>query len=223
MKNKIDDAQRKFFDDLPGVAGCKDKDSIFLYSNAEHGKCVGLQNHQDIIGRTVQDLPCIAACSNMYHQQDQEVMRSGETLQIFDVHPSSDQQWHAYIVTKKPWFDDDRNVIGTIFNGCDITNVYSMALCSALEKWSGRAQNSYALTENFSNIKLSPRESEILFLVTRGKTAKLTASILDISYRTVEQYMEAIKLKFGVRNKIELIDKAVEYQSTQVKTFQQFF
>lgn len=201
--------QRAFFDSLPGVAGCKSRDSVFLYSNAEHGKCVGLDNHLDIVGRTVLDLPCIAACAEMYQEQDQEVMRSGRTLQMLDIHPGADQKWHAFIVTKKPWVDDDKNVIGTIFSGCEITSVYSMALCSTLEKWSGRSQNSYTLTDDTLEIKLSSRESEVLFLIIRGKTAKLAAATLGISYRTVQQYIDVLKGKFSVNSKIELVDAAI--------------
>jgi DNA-binding CsgD family transcriptional regulator len=48
-----------------------------------------------------------------------------------------------------------------------------------------------------------------LFLILRGKTAKLAAAVLGLSYRTVQQYIDSLKAKFQAGNKIELIDVAM--------------
>ena len=99
--------------------------------------------------------------------------------------------------------------------GVDITNAYTKTLSSQLAQFTGNIQNSFTLTDSHSaidsvdDVSLSPRESDVLFLILRGKTSKLAASILGLSFRTVEQYTESIKSKFGVRSKIELIDAAV--------------
>jgi DNA-binding CsgD family transcriptional regulator len=44
---------------------------------------------------------------------------------------------------------------------------------------------------------VSPREREILDLLAGGKTCKESAAALDISPRTVEHYVERLKLRFG--------------------------
>ncbi|STY29498.1 transcriptional regulator LuxR [Legionella wadsworthii] len=61
------------------------------------------------------------------------------------------------------------------------------------------------------NIYLSKRELECLKLALRGKSSKQTAAELKISSRTVEEYLNNIKLKLGVFSKAELIDKTLEY------------
>ncbi|MDQ3239769.1 MAG: LuxR C-terminal-related transcriptional regulator [bacterium] len=53
--------------------------------------------------------------------------------------------------------------------------------------------------------KLSKKESEISMLLVKGKTAKEIARVLNLSYRTVEHYIENVKSKFGVKRKAHLI------------------
>jgi DNA-binding CsgD family transcriptional regulator len=60
-----------------------------------------------------------------------------------------------------------------------------------------------------SKLHLSKRESECLHYLVQGKTAKQTAQILSISHRTVETYIENLKLKLKCKNKAELMVKAL--------------
>ena len=52
---------------------------------------------------------------------------------------------------------------------------------------------------------LTPREEQCLQLYRLGKTAKETARILSLSPRTVEEYLDNIKAKYGCRFKRELL------------------
>lgn len=51
---------------------------------------------------------------------------------------------------------------------------------------------------------LSSRERECLKILLQGKTAKETAAILSLTYRTIESYFENIKNKLSCSNKKEL-------------------
>jgi DNA-binding CsgD family transcriptional regulator len=53
--------------------------------------------------------------------------------------------------------------------------------------------------------KFSKREQDCLGLFLEGKTAKETAKVLNISPRTVEEYLANIKRKLGCKNKYELL------------------
>ena len=211
-KNVID-----HLDSLPGIAACRDKECVYRYTNEAYGKIHGLQHHLDIVGGTSSDLPSgAAACAALFDEQDRQVMGSGKEIKILDIHPYADGEWSAHLYIKKPWLDDNQKIVGTIGWGMDITHAYTTALSTQLTRFSGQTQNSFTLTdsnttttESGPEISLSPRESEVLFLILRGKTAKLAASVLGLSYRTVEQYMESIKLKFNVHSKVELIDAAM--------------
>jgi DNA-binding CsgD family transcriptional regulator len=61
---------------------------------------------------------------------------------------------------------------------------------------------------NFHNeiVTLTPREYDCILNMMKNKTAKEIGVILDISYRTVEHYIENIKQKLGVNFKSELIE-----------------
>jgi len=115
----------------------------------------------------------------------------------------------VHLGIKSPWRDENQKIIGSIWQGTDITNAYTLAVTSQLAKFTGHLEHSYTLTDDGGAVSLSPRESEVLFLILRGKTAKLAATVLGLSYRTVQQYIETLKMKFGVDSKIELIDAAM--------------
>lgn len=63
------------------------------------------------------------------------------------------------------------------------------------------------LSDNLK-LKISVREMDCLKHILEGRTAKSTAKILGLSHRTVEQYLNNIKNKIGVKYKNELIEKA---------------
>ena len=56
-----------------------------------------------------------------------------------------------------------------------------------------------------SDNKLSVRQKECLELLVCGKKAKEIARTLNLSYRTIEFYVAALKEKFNCSNRIELI------------------
>lgn len=57
---------------------------------------------------------------------------------------------------------------------------------------------------------LTIREIECLSCWVNGRSAKETANIFSISYRTVEKYISNVMMKFNVYVKYELIDKIYE-------------
>lgn len=65
------------------------------------------------------------------------------------------------------------------------------------------------------NIKLSARELECLYHLCRGCTAKLTARELNISPRTVETYIESIRIKTGCSNKLEILGRFAAFFEQQ--------
>lgn len=65
------------------------------------------------------------------------------------------------------------------------------------------------LEDNNSSSLLTARQSECMFFLLRGKTAKEIARILNLSFRTVEGHIEGIKYKLVCSTKSELISKAI--------------
>lgn len=53
--------------------------------------------------------------------------------------------------------------------------------------------------------KLSKRQEQCLYYFLKGKTAKETAQLLNLSHRTVEEYLNHLKKKLGCRTKRDLL------------------
>ncbi|EHL31249.1 hypothetical protein LDG_6710 [Legionella drancourtii LLAP12] len=214
----ISDHMKSFFDQMPGVCGCKDLDSVFMHANQDYVDIIGLNHKEDIIGRTDFDMPCDTInAASMFREQDKRVIHSLQKMRILDIHPFAGQIWKAYIFTKTPLMDGDQ-CIGTIFHGADITNAASLEIGSLLARTKIEGvnnnligQDSYMLSQSFNDIKLTDRQSEVLFYLLRGKTAKQIGQYLNISARTVHEYMEQLRYKFNAQNKHELIDVAISY------------
>ena len=70
--------------------------------------------------------------------------------------------------------------------------------------------NSNSNGSNENNVKISPRESEILEFISEGIIAKEIATKLNISLSTVISHRKNIISKFNVHNTAELIKKATK-------------
>ena len=58
--------------------------------------------------------------------------------------------------------------------------------------------------------ELTPRELEVLKMVSEGKITKEIASQLSVSTRTIETHRVNMMKKLGVQNSAELIKKAAK-------------
>ncbi|QTC89221.1 MULTISPECIES: helix-turn-helix transcriptional regulator [Brevundimonas] len=61
----------------------------------------------------------------------------------------------------------------------------------------------------FDTPGLSPRESECLIWVSRGKSSSDVGAIVGLSPRTVDSYLEKVCAKLRVRTRIEAVAVAV--------------
>ncbi|WP_449253188.1 response regulator transcription factor [Brevundimonas naejangsanensis] len=68
------------------------------------------------------------------------------------------------------------------------------------------------MEDNFTLRRLSPRELECLTWVSLGKSSTDIGSILDLSSRTVDAYLEKACSKLNVRTRIEAVVAAVQMQ-----------
>ena len=59
-------------------------------------------------------------------------------------------------------------------------------------------------------LKLTEREQQVLNLVVEGKTNSEIGDSLFISFHTVKVYLEKLYEKFGVKNRVQLVVKAIQ-------------
>lgn len=201
-----------------GFWGCKDRHSVFLYANEEYGRIIGVRHHLDVVGRTDFDMPCdTTACAQAFRDQDHEVMETGKTLRILDIHPYAHGEWKAYLTTKTPLYDETGRVAGTTFHGEDLTSPVNLELGTLLGRLYLENQHggpygpgSYRIGKPCKMpVALTQRESEVLFFFIRGQSARNIANIFGISVRTVETHIVTLRRKFACFKRANLVEKAI--------------
>lgn len=218
LSRSIDTKLKCLLDQMPGFWGCKDKHSTYTYVNKEYGHLIGLSDPHEMIGKTDFDIPCdTAKCADIFISQDKKVMQTAKCIKFLDIHPYANNKWKALIFTKSPLRDENNQIIGTIFHGEEIANLNTIEIGSVLAKaFTGTKKDNlviqdYHLISPKFNIKLTDRQSQVLFFLLRGKTIKQIAHILGKSNRTIDDYLEQLRIKFSVNNKYELIEKSIGY------------
>lgn len=213
MKDNIDPQLLHMFNQLPGCWGCKDKNGVFVYANREFSKIIGLENHADCIGRTDADMPCpTVVYGESFQEQDNLVMTTGKRIRVLDIHPYADGKWHAFLFTKMPWKNEQNEIIGTILYGLELKDTAVLEvghwICQAADL-DNKKQASLNLDLHRQPVKLNTRESEVLFLLLYGKKPQYIAKILELSVKTIENYVLRLREKFNANSKKELLDIAL--------------
>lgn len=147
---------------------------------------VGFSNESDMLGLTDLDL-CWEKSGILFRTNDQIIMH--ERKPKFFIEPSkilSGKEINFYSY-KTPLLGRTKKVLGT------------MGFSFPLTEQNNRSQKDTLLST------LSPREKQCLAYYLKGKTAKETAHLLKLSYRTIEDYFTSIKNKLCCRNKRDLI------------------
>lgn len=212
VPNHLTLEQISLFKQLPGYWGCKDLNSVFVYANQAYGQLIGVKSAEDCIGRTDFEMPSpTAACAAEFQQQDRYVIETGHTVKVLDIHPYPDGHWHAHIFTKTPWRDNQGKIQGTIFFGQDLTDTAILEVGHWVCRATGLSTSTTfkSVADRFT-LKLTARESEVLFLLLYGKKPQHIARVMGISIKTVEGYEAKLRSKFGALSKDQLIDLALD-------------
>jgi DNA-binding CsgD family transcriptional regulator len=195
----------------------KDRNSVFLESDNHFAKLSGLNTHQDICGLKDIDLPYnTPEAAARFREEDEKVISTGKSMKILAIEPFINKNWKILLGSKCPLQTENKEIEGTFAYFFDITETFSQlahVLTNNIIQQApelGFVRNSYIIEKSYSKIALTTRQSECLFLLLQGKTAKQIAKILSISYRTVEEHTNYLKNKFGCQNKSELIVRAIE-------------
>jgi len=203
------------FNQLPGYWGCKDLNSVFAYANHSYAKLIGFELPEDCIGLTDHQMPSpTTKCASDFQEQDRFVIETKQSIKVLDVHPYPDGSWRTHIFSKSPWYDSQGNVQGTIFYGQELTDTAVLEvghwICRATGLHSEERISLNQLSPQNHQIKLTTRESEVLFLLLYGKKPKYIADVMNISTKTLENYVLHLRGKFGAHSKAQLIDMALD-------------
>lgn len=170
-------------------------------------------------GITDFDLNCDAATlADEFRQDDQSVLDTGKDLTIIDYCRYQDAQWKLLFGRKSLLTDSKGKAKGIYSRFLEVTEIPILRMIHGLHtidqerlgtKANALGQVNYIIKERFDDFGLSVRESEVLFFLIRGKTAKEIARAINLSFRTVEKHLDRIKTKMHCRTRSQLIEKAI--------------
>jgi DNA-binding CsgD family transcriptional regulator len=208
------------FNQLPEYIHWKDRDLQYHLMNSYTANRVGYSSSSvSFEGVTDADLPCKACeIADKFHKEDRLVLQSGKTLTMINYCCYKDNDWRIILGRKSPLKNAEGEIIGVYGRGIDVTDCGLMRTAFLVfmsdenhfgSKRNALNQTSYILEDKFDDYGLSVRESECLFYLIRGKTAKEMAVIFNISFRTVEKHLERLKYKLNCFHRSEIVDKAI--------------
>lgn len=194
---------------LPGMVFYKNKDLEYYASSLYTAKLCGFDSLDEFYGSSDFELRCSAVQSaEQFRREDQRVMACGKTLTCLQVHQYADERLHIFLVKKSPVMDEFGQVGGVCAIGSEITNpAIGHVIYNLMQN--REPMQEYQLLGFYEDLSL--RESELLFYFMRGFTNKEIGSYLSISPRTVETYLERIKIKFRCSSRSELLAYCSQY------------
>ncbi len=115
---------------------------------------------------------------------------------------------------KLPWYNSHNKIVGLF--GCSIVLgqsplAESLHHISNLGILAPNEDISKVIGKETNNIYLSKRQIECAKLLLQGMKVKQIAAYLNLSPRTIETYLDNIKIKLNCQNRTELIIKLSDY------------
>jgi DNA-binding CsgD family transcriptional regulator len=202
---------------LPGLMLVKNLQSEFCAMTNQFEHLIGFNDAVRSEGISEYDVPCgTKGIADMYIRNDQHVMTTGnESLCVIIGDYSIGRT--ALISKTKPVYDTSDNIVGVFAHSKDVTNsnafrrIMNLAVndCKITEK--SIDQTIYTLNQHQLPCSITPRQEECLFLLVRGKSIKEIAWIMNISNRTVEDHIAALKINLDCTTWSQMVEKALNH------------
>lgn len=199
----------------PGLIAAKDLNSRYSVMSDDLAQLLGWKNADQGIDLTDYDVPCgVSKAAEQVVELDQKVIQSVAEVLFLCIWNSS-LEWKTLLGSKKPIQKDDGEVTGILGQVIDISCSNLFRWCLSLNASDRKLVNLadkptiYVLNNEHSPLPLTQRQQSCVFLLVRGKSIKEIASILEISQRTVEEHIVALKTKLGCNSRSSIIEKAI--------------
>jgi DNA-binding CsgD family transcriptional regulator len=200
---------------IPLLTCIKNSQLTYLAISDMTAKFLGWNSSEDACGKTDYDLPCSAVeLAPLFATKDKKVLASGKRMLTLDVADYADGRrlmlGETKILTAQM---EGGNFRGLIIQCLDVTDTILFRAYSALHQFDQKispSAASYILSPFHCPFQLTEKQEACLFLLVRGKSAKQIAYILNISPRTAESYLVAIKEQLNCQSKSALIEKAID-------------
>lgn len=194
----------------------KDLNSKYLEADKKLLKMLGFATKADFYGLSDYEIDTFSKMADLFLEEDKFVINKKDksTSQFLTIVKYPQNNWIIALITKKTMRDCNDKVTGTFGYGQNLTHLYAKNY-QRLVNNQRISENTYFIWDNFTifneDIKLTPRQTECLFLLLRGMPSKRIAQILALSVRTIEEFIEQLRQKFSCNTKFQLLEKAIEF------------
>jgi len=200
---------------MPGVISWKDCDSMFMGCNEKLPSLAGLSSQTDIIGKGDIDMPWGKnGYADVFRQEDLEVINEGTISFTLGKYFYFDKE-RVTLTKKIPLCNKENHTIGVI-NFIHELQPNLTSILQELKKLDIDTNPDLLLyiknnlLKKDEHFNFSLREEECLYYLLRGLSTKEIGRRINLSYRTVEFYIEGIKNKLNCRKISQLIVKVLE-------------
>jgi DNA-binding CsgD family transcriptional regulator len=171
----------------------------------------GFKTPDQAIGKTIFDVSSGLSAKDLLHNCESVLQQ--ESVKLFDeFNTRFDGRLLHFLSIKYPCYDVAHQLQGTLGVSIVIGEHSLAEAITHLTQLGLLPENTppnQAISLKLGSVSLTPREQECLEHTVKGYTAKQIAKKLAISPRTVEEYINQIKLKLDVGSKQELIQKVL--------------
>lgn len=204
-----------YIEKLPGLICVKDRNSVYISVTEPVAKLVGWKHPSHSAGKMDYELPCKASeRADIFIRMDKQVIKSAKTMRTLEIAQYTNG-WKTFIGERMPIIDSNDKAEGLFTHVIDVSDTFIHSsyagFCCADGKLFGAESpsTSYLLSTEFKPLPLTDKQENCLFLLIRGKSIKQIARVLQVSPRTIESHLEAIKIKLKCSSKSDLIEKAI--------------
>lgn len=196
---------------LPFSVYFLDNDGNTALINEEGAAICGFQTPENSQGKSLLAVSDASSAKSLI-DNCHEVIKAASTKIFEEQNLRQDGLLMQFLSVKMPWYSDSGEIVGVM--GISIVlGKHSLSTALSQIKSLGFLDQEEVVHNSpfkINNIALTKREIECLQLTVRGFTAKQIAQELEISYRTVEDYLNAVRGKAGVNSKSELIKMTID-------------
>lgn len=206
----------------------KDLEGKFRLSNNMTSEALGFKDCREMLNLEITDhsMRCGASeLANLFDYQDAFAMSNKKRVKNVAI-AYFNGGYKVLLGHKTPILNSKSECTGLLTASFDATSATSVLPWIMLAKKDKETefgeQYTYLIAEdedycvNDRLEKFTKKQALCSFLLMRGKTAKEIASIMSISKRTAEAYINAIKEKLDCSSKSDIIDRMIEVGAHRV-------
>jgi len=208
MIDRIHHIIEGYYGELNHFVFAKDRNGKFLFCNENFARASGLDSPNQLIGKTDDDA-CWRDQADFFREGDGRVMAGGVMLNVYEIQTQPDKIADI-IVTKNKLYNRSNKCIGIVGTFLDITG-YQLIQKSG---YFVEDKKRFYLGGKFANEYFTKREVDVFRLILLGYTTTRIAGSLGIKPKTVDYFIEKIRLKLQCSSKAEIIAAAITHGFT---------